>query len=455
MNLDPQDLQAVLPGAQSRVLLHSIAAPSGSALAPRLERAPIPYGDLRPLVGAFARPVVQVSGPAAALERAALCLPDGPAKAEAVAVRLRRAGVELAWGAPRVVPDVASLVRLHRARGASSVELVRADPSLLTEMQVGAYFDAYWRRRVMRGALCRLGAPRSGRWTPSTLAAAASDAAFWLGVRSAATSSEWERFARSSYIVFYYHRIAGERKAGHERLDVHPRRFESQLRLLRILGFRPLSPDEILAFQSDPNATISGRRYVLSADDAFSDAVAALRRHAHLSPYVFVCTSFVGAQAWWADNEPVAGWEELRRLELAGGVVESHSRGHTPLPELDQQALEEELTGSLRDLEAHLSPRSGLLAYPHGSHDERVRAAAIEAGYRAAFTTEPGRNGAGTDVYCLRRIGLKDWDGGLAVVWKALTGEFMPWFWERRRRRLRAAITSRRAARSPRPTAER
>ncbi len=415
----------------------------------------MPYGDLRPLVGSFARPVVQVSGPAEAFEHAARCLPDGAAKAEAVAVRLRRAGVELDWGHPRLVPDVTSLVRLHRARGASSVELVRADPSLLTEMQVGAYFDAYWRRRVIRRGLCRLALPRSGEWTPSMLAAAASDAAFWLGVRSTATDSEWERFVRSSYIVFYYHRIAGERKAGHERLDVHPQRFEKQLRLLRTLGFRPLSPSEILAFHSDPNATISGRRYVLAADDAFSDAVAVLRRHADLNPQVFVCTSFVGAQAWWADNEPVASWEELRKLELAGGVVESHSRGHTPLPELDQQALEAELSGSLRDLEAHLSPRSRLLAYPHGSHDERVRAAAIEAGYRAAFTTEPGRNGAGTDVYCLRRISLKDWDGRIAVVWKALTGELMPWYWERRRRRLRATITSRRAARSHRPSAER
>ena len=449
MNLDPTDLQALLPGAQSRILLHSIAAPSGSALARTLERAPVPYGDLRPLVGPFPRPVLQVSGPAEPLGQAARGLPEGRAKAEAVAVRLRRAGVELEWGPPRVIPDVASLVHLHRARGASSVDLIRADPTLLTEMQVGTFFDAYWRRRVVRRGLSRVGLPRSGRLTPSVLAAVASDAAFWLGVRSAAGDNEWERYARSSYVVLYYHRIAGEGKPGQDRLDVRPRQFERQLRLLRILGFHPLSPTDLLAFHSDPNATLSGRRYVVAADDAFSDAVAALRRHARLSPHVYVCTSFVGGQAWWADDEPVASWEELRALEEAGGIVESHSRGHTPLPELDDEALEEALTGSLRDLETHLSPRSRLLAYPHGLHDARVRAAAVEAGYRAAFTTEPGRNGAGTDVYCLRRVGLKDWDGGTSVAWKALTGELMPWFWERLRRRLRATRASRRAVRSP------
>ena len=76
-----------------------------------------------------------------------------------------------------------------------------------------------------------------------------------------------------------------------------------------------------------------------------------------------------------------------------------------------------------------------LLAYPHGLHDERVRAAATAAGYRAAFTTEPGKNGAGIDPYCLRRLGLKDWDGSTALLWKLVTGELLPWAWERRRRR--------------------
>jgi hypothetical protein len=120
-------------------------------------------------------------------------------------------------------------------------------------------------------------------------------------------------------------------------------------------------------------------------------------------------------------------------------VIASHSRGHTPLPDLEPRALEDTLTGSLRDLERHIPGYSPLLAYPHGRHDERVRSAAAGAGYRAAFTTEPGCNGAGTDLYCLRRLGLKDWDGATALIWKAMTGELLPWFWERWRRRVRTA----------------
>ena len=86
-----------------------------------------------------------------------------------------------------------------------------------------------------------------------------------------------------------------------------------------------------------------------------------------------------------------------------------------------------------------------MLAYPHGSHDERVRAAAITAGYRAAFTTETGRNGAGTDPYCLRRVGVKDWDGPLSLLWKSLTGELVPPAWNCWSRRLRGARLKRSA----------
>jgi peptidoglycan/xylan/chitin deacetylase (PgdA/CDA1 family) len=430
-------------GASRRVLLHSITGPTGSVLAGWLERTPaFPYGELRPLVGPFGHPVVRVSGAAALLAEAAESLPQGEAHAEAVAVRLRRAGVELAWGEPVVLPDIGALVRLCRARGASSVDLMRSDPSLLTEMQLGAFFHAYWRQRLVRRAACRFRVPRVGTRIPHFLLSVATDAAFWVGVRSVATNREWERLTRSAYVVFYYHRIAGDRKPGQEHLDVHPRRFERQLSLLRRLGFRPLSPDELLEFHADPNATLLGRRYVLAVDDGIRDAVEALHRHGALNPQVFVCTSVIGGSAWWADNEPLSTWEELRELNAVGGVIASHSRGHTPLPELDSDDLHDTLTGSLGDLETHLPGYSPLLAYPHGRHDERVRSATAAAGYRAAFTTEPGCNGAGTDPYCLRRIGLKDWDGPTALVWKAVTGELLPWFWERWRRRVRTARTA-------------
>jgi peptidoglycan/xylan/chitin deacetylase (PgdA/CDA1 family) len=430
------------------VLLHSVAGPPGSDLARWLDRTSPPYGELCPLVGPFSRPIVRVTGPSTVVDEAGESLPEGVARPEAVAVRLRRAGVELSWGEPEVLPDKASFIQLYRARGVSSVELVRADPSLLTEMQLGAFFHAYWHRRALRHAALRLGLAMALVRLPGSLDLAA-DVAFWDGVRSSATRREWKRFARSSYVVFYYHRIGSGGWPGQEHLDLDVRRFERQLRLLRLVGFRALSPEELLAFHNDPDATLSPRSYLLTVDDALRDAVLALGPHASLHPQVFVNTSAVGGSPPWGFGKSIADWEELEAFEAAGGVIGSHCRHHPHLPLLDDATLRDELTGSLREILRRVPDALPLLAYPHGHHDQRVRSVAAAAGYRAAFTTQPGRNGAGIDIYCLRRVGPKNWDGHAGFLWKAFSGEWLPRRWGQLTR-----LSNRRATQLPQMSAE-
>jgi peptidoglycan/xylan/chitin deacetylase (PgdA/CDA1 family) len=389
---------------------------------------------LHPLEGVQPPVVARVSGDPEVLREAAAGLPDGAAIPEAIAARVRRDGGELVWGDPAPAPDGASRLRFCRARGASSLALVRADPSLLPDLRLGSYFEAHVFRRLLRRAL--LAARRPVAVSP----ALAADASFWSGVRSVATAREWERLTRSSYVVLFYHRIAGDGKPSQERLDVSPEVFERHMRWLRRLRLRPLAADELLAFHSNPEATLPPRAVVLCADDGFRDAVLELRRRTDLRPILFVTTDAVGGSApWpWADGEAIASWPELQEFASNGGEVASHTRSHASLPELDAKALAVELGESLQDLRAHVPRAAPLLAYPHGRNNEAVRAAAAAAGYRAAFSTLPGRNGAGTDRFLLRRVGLKDWDGATAFAWKALTGELVPWSIERWRLRVRA-----------------
>ena len=416
------------------VFLHALAGPPGSALARSLQRAASADG-LRPLVGPFLEPIAQLSGPPTLLNDAGRGLPEGAAKPEALAVRLRRRGVELSWGAPHVLPDSSSYVQACRARGVSSVEIVRADSSLLTELQLGAFFNVYWPSRMLRRVLSSAPA----RVLRSLPLAVVADAAFWAGARSAATDEEWARFTGSSYVVLTYHRLAGDRIPGQERLDVDPAMFRRHLRWLRRLRFRPLSSEELARFHADPSATLPRRSFVLTADDGFRDAVAAIHGHISARPQLFVNTAFVGGVASWADDRPLASWDELRELAAAGAAIGSHARTHARLAHSPPELLDEELAGSLRELQTQVPSAIPVLAYPHGSHDERVRAASIRAGYRAAFTTETGRNGAGTDPYCLRRVSVKDWDGPISLLWKSLTGELVPPAWDRWTRRLRRA----------------
>jgi peptidoglycan/xylan/chitin deacetylase (PgdA/CDA1 family) len=365
----------------------------------------------------------------------------GEARAEALGVLLRREGTNLEWGEPIAFRSVRDLARFSRARGRSSVALVRTDPSLLPDLQLGSWFDVRWRFRLLRRLAARA-APILAYAPGSRLVTLALDAAFWAGVRSAATAREWRRLTRSSYTALYYHRIAGEGKPGQERMDISPAAFARQLRLLRRLRFRPLSADEVLAFHERPDAILPRRAYALTVDDGFRDAVDELRRHPEQRAQVFVCTGSVGGRAEWAAGEPLADWGELAE---SGAAVGSHATSHVDLTRAER--LDETLVESRRELERRLARPATALAYPHGRRNDAVRRAAAAAGYRVAWTTDPGRTGAGTGPYDLRRVGPKEWDSTLSFLWKVVTGELVPARWERRllaraRRRSRSRPSS-------------
>jgi len=413
-------------------VLHGVTGPPGGALARWLDTGPQLHGSSRPLVGPLPAIVAAVSVDADLLAPAEEGLPEGAARAEAVAVRLRRAGAPLVWGPPQPVRSLGDLERLCHARGRSSVRMIRADPSLVTELQVGAWFHPTWRGRAMR----RLLLVRPQRWVTRVLGTrplamrTRADAAFWAGVRAEATSIEWRRLTRTSYVALLYHRIAGEARPGQENLDLPPVLFDAQMRLLRLLRFRPVPLDDLLSFHAGEHVRLPRRSYVVTADDAFLDCVHVLRRHAAARPQILVPTAAAGRTAVWAGGEPIADWPELADMTSAGAVVGAHSRRHRRLPAVDRAALDDEVAGSLDDLRKSLPCGEPVFAYPYGLHDHAVRRAVEGAGYRIAWTTERGRNGAGTDPFCLRRTEVHARDGRLGFLWKAVTGEQLPRWWE-------------------------
>ncbi|MGY1745233.1 polysaccharide deacetylase family protein [Blastococcus sp. SYSU D00695] len=314
-----------------------------------------------------------------------------------------------------------------RERGVRALLDARRDPGALPELAAGRWWDVGWRRRSVRRAA--LAVPGLARLLPGRTRA---EVAFWAGVRAAATAAEWHRLTRSSYVVLCYHRTAGLALPGQERMDVAPSAVDRQLGLLRRCGWRPLAPAELVRFHTDPTATLPRRRFVVTADDGYVDAVAAMTRHAGARPQVFVVTGSVGGRGEWLGGARLADWPALERLQRAGAVVGSHARRHLPLDTLPADEVADELAGSLRDLRGRLDVPLPVLAYPHGRHDERVRAAARAAGYGVAYGTAQGRNGAGTDRWTLRRIEPKAWDTTASFAWKVLVGQSPPRGWERR-----------------------
>jgi peptidoglycan/xylan/chitin deacetylase (PgdA/CDA1 family) len=432
------------------VVLHAAAAEAGS----RLDRA---VGDGVTLLGAgrsspraLGRMIADVTAPPALVERHSSRLGAGAARPEALAALLGREEANLEWGDPVVFRGMRDLARFASERGRSSIGVLRADPMLLPDLQLGSWFDVRWPLRSLR----RVAAATAPVWrfaaavVPSPrIIRLALDAAFWSGARSAASRREWRRLTRSSYTALYYHRIAGELRADQERIDISPARFDRQVRLLRRMRFTALSADEVLAFHESTDVLLPRRSYVVTVDDGFLDAVEALGRYRELRAQVFVCTGAVGGRADWAAGERVAGWDDLARLAESGAAVGSHGISHTDLTSLGANALRHAVAESRRELEDRLAAPALILAYPHGRRNDAVRRAVEAAGFRAAYTTQPGRNAAGTSRYDLRRVGPKEWDSTLSFLWKVVTGELVPARWEQRllaraRRRSRSRRSS-------------
>ncbi len=113
----------------------------------------------------------------------------------------------------------------------------------------------------------------------------------------------------------------------------------------------------------------------------------------------FVITNLVGRPGY-------VTWSELREMRNAGMSIQSHTRNHPFLSELDAGALREELLGSKATLDEALSQETDQLALPGGNALRgRLRSVIAEAGYRVVATSRWGSNGrdAAVGVRFIRR----------------------------------------------------
>ena len=198
-------------------------------------------------------------------------------------------------------------------------------------------------------------------------------------------------------LVLCYHAVS---ERWPSRLAVTPTELERQLELLLRRGYRGVTFKE--AVVASPAAE---KILAVTYDDAYrsvAELAAPILSRLGLPATVFVPTAFPGADAplaWpgvrcWlggpyeTELTPMS-WAELATLAAAGWEIGSHTRTHPRLTHLNDDALAEELEGSRRDCEAALGMPCKSLAYPYGDigdFDQRVVAAAGEAGYAAAAT---------------------------------------------------------------------
>jgi len=126
---------------------------------------------------------------------------------------------------------------------------------------------------------------------------------------------------------------------------------------------------------------------------------------------VFLVAGLIGGSDEWTRTAnpsgatyPLLNVGHIRTMQQDGVSFHSHTISHASLPGVDDSRLEEELVGSRRILSDLLQAEVAYLAYPFGHLNERVEAAVRAAGYRAAFSTQPGFNRRDVNRFRIRRL---------------------------------------------------
>ncbi|MEW5702801.1 MAG: polysaccharide deacetylase family protein [Candidatus Zixiibacteriota bacterium] len=202
-------------------------------------------------------------------------------------------------------------------------------------------------------------------------------------------------------LVLTFHRV--EAPTGLEITRVGPRRFARLVTILRDTGL------QVAAVGSDPLA--DGADVVLTFDDGFASAAEnalPVIREQGWTAIVFLIAGAIGKDDDWdvrilGRKRSMMTWAQAREWSQAGIEFGSHTVTHADLTALSSRALERELAESRQRISDELGAPVRYLAYPFGRHHERVRAAAREAGYAAAFASDATLD-TGDDRFAISRV---------------------------------------------------
>ena len=197
--------------------------------------------------------------------------------------------------------------------------------------------------------------------------------------------------------VLNYHQINNE---DHNVLTLSDTEFEAQINYLSQEGYNGISPDQ-LADYLQYGKQLPSKPILITLDDGYKDnyrvAYPILQKY-HFTATIFVITDFIGHYGKYLT------WNQIREMSDNGFSFEDHTLSHISLPKASDEEIRNQLVKSREALEWQLGKKVEYLAYPGGEYDSRVIQLAKEAGYRAAFTVNFGRDRINSTLYTLNRI---------------------------------------------------
>ena len=185
-------------------------------------------------------------------------------------------------------------------------------------------------------------------------------------------------------------------------------RFKRQMRFLKRERWNTFLVSDLKNIHALPPCSVA-----LTFDDGFMDnyelALPVLLELGQCATW-FIASQDIGKPASWDHPSPydsrLMAPGQIRRMAASGMEIGGHSRSHSDLTTLQEDALKEEILGSKRDLEDITGSKVTSFAYPFGRWNERVLKITAEAGYGLACTTSPGRVSRTNNLLAVPRVAV-------------------------------------------------
>ncbi|PJZ70960.1 polysaccharide deacetylase [Leptospira perolatii] len=203
-------------------------------------------------------------------------------------------------------------------------------------------------------------------------------------------------------VLCYHHLFGNGNPMGGYNLD--PGLLEEQFKFLKALGYQTVSLDQFYDYiQGNAPKGFPEKPILLTFDDgslSHNTVLVPLLKKYGFRASIFIYPTVISNPKF----KYYLSWTALKEA-LNSGVLDlgSHTIYHPKLPTMHRSEIRNQLRNSKAILEAKTGWKVKDLAYPFGLYDTRVIEEAKSAGYRMAFTVNPGKNIPGSPAYTLHR----------------------------------------------------
>jgi peptidoglycan/xylan/chitin deacetylase (PgdA/CDA1 family) len=182
--------------------------------------------------------------------------------------------------------------------------------------------------------------------------------------------------------------------------------FENQMRYIKDVGYKVVSLINLIDMLNSNQSV--GRCVAITFDDGYKDnfttALPVLNKYGFCAS-VFVTLANIGSSMINSEGLSLAmmSKDEIVTMSKSGIDIMPHSRTHTDFSLLDMDAMEYEISGSRKDIEAITGIPANIFAYPKGKYSPAIVEFLRAKGYKGAVTVKPGMVHSSDPLFELKR----------------------------------------------------